>query len=191
MDLDKLLDERTNRAEATLAAAVRLDLHCFLGAQVEGRMRARPHFLRKTPRDLLIEIRKALERHVDTAAEDLMKAAWDLRVFLGATTRTAAEEQQALADAVGARALKIARSILVTSFFPGDGVPDGPASDVVDASPKYALPYAPTPALAWAWATVRELDRVRFALAAAKGGPVADSYELRRHLPEALPAQTW
>lgn len=191
MDLDALLDERTSKAEAALAAAIRLDLHAFLGEQVEHRMRTRPHFLKRTPRDLLVEIRKELDRNVERTTEDAMKAVTDLRVFLAANPKSNREEGEAMINAVSARAVKLARSILVTNFFPGDDVPDGPQSDVVDDSPRYKLDYTPTIPLVWAWTQVRELDRVRLAVDAAKGGPVADSYELRRHLPEALPKQQW
>jgi hypothetical protein len=170
---------------------VRLELQAFLGAEVEGRMRARPRFLRRTPRDLLVELRRELDDDVHRAADDALRAAGDLRAFFGGAGRTVAEEHQALVVVVEERAVALARAILRTSFFPGDDVGDGPDSDVVDAAPRFALRFVPSPALAWAWATVRELDRVRAAVAAARGGPVADGYELRRHLPEALPAQAW
>jgi hypothetical protein len=189
--LNALLDERTTNAEATLAAAIRLDLHTFLGIQIEARMRARPRFLGRTPRDLLVEIRKDLDVKVGKATEDLMKAMLDLRMFLAANPKPNREEGEAVINAVSERAIKLARGMLVGNFFPGDDVPDDAKSDVVDDAPKYQLDYTPTVPLIWAWTQVRELDRVRIALDAARGGKVADSYELRRHLPEALPEQTW
>jgi hypothetical protein len=175
-----LLDERAAESSKLLDGAIRLDFRSFLGRQLEDRLRARPNFLARTPTVTRISWRKAVNAEADRAAEKMAQPVRDLRVFLGASPRSEAEETAALAKTLG-EIVEVARRMLIEGCFPGDDKADRADVTQVDLDAEWALAYAPSPPVVWAWRQVRELDEVRNQLA---DDPNADTFEIRWHLPE-------
>lgn len=183
---EDILAARTAAAEALLTDALRVEIAAFVSRQVEERLRARPHFFARTPNVAMVGIRRDLERHTAALVERAAAPVLDLRVFLGATAHSEAEEAQALANGL-AFVVKEVREVLNNWVFPGDSRPDRADDTAVDLDAEWTVRFVPSPNLMWAWRKVRALDTARNQLADAPAGqPAQPTTELRLYLPEAL-----
>jgi hypothetical protein len=117
------------------------------------------------------------------AAEILDRQVSDLRVYYGAESRTADEEDRGFAKTVREAAHEVTERLMGEMAFPGDDKPDPPLSPGVDLDAVYQLDFQPAVSLVWAGRQVRELDTVRNQL--ADGAP--PTFETRWHLPELTP----
>jgi hypothetical protein len=182
-EIQRLLEQRTRVAEGMLREAVRLEVTCFMNRHVEDRLRARPHFVARTPRIALIQMRLQLERETENVTSEAMKGIAGLRAEvvgdvldgdrLGKTVRGVLE---------GATT-----DVLLHWFFPGDSFPDDPTNTAVDLDAQFDLGYEPSPALLWAWRRVRSLDAARRHVTAAGDTPLQPTFEVRVLIAEALP----
>jgi hypothetical protein len=189
-DAMEVLAARTELASRRLREALRVELAWFLGDAVERRLRARPNFLSRTPQRPLAVLRARVDDDADKVCASLDQQVTDLRVYYGAESRTADEEDRGFAKTVREAVVGIANRVLSELAFPGDDKPDRADVTQVDLDAEYKLDYTPSPAVMWAWRVVRELDGVRNALADAKGkSPAPATFELRWHLPELPPAK--
>ncbi|HVV85342.1 MAG TPA: hypothetical protein VHE35_19905 [Kofleriaceae bacterium] len=180
------LDARSESAWRRLATAIRLDLNRFITAEVEQRLRARPNFFARMPQTPLIGLRGRVDEEAAKAAAALDQPVTDLRVYYGAESRSADEEDRGFVKTVGERAVEVTERLLMELAFPGDDKPDPVASPGVDLDATYKLAFEPSTSLVWAWRQVRELDTVRNQL--ADGAP--PSFETRWHFPELPRAAT-
>jgi hypothetical protein len=178
------LDARSESAWRRLAMALRLDLNRFLSTEVEARLRRRPNFFGRMPLRPLVGLRGRVDEEALKAAETLDRQVSDLRVYYGAETRGADEEDRGFTKTVREAAHEVAERLLGEMAFPGDDKPDPPESPGVDLDAVYALDYQPSSSLLWAWRQVRELDTVRNQLADGK----AATFETRWHFPESTPS---
>lgn len=175
-----VLVARIDEAEARLAAAIRLDFQRWLAEAVEGRLRARPHFLARTPRDALVLIRKAVDEEADRAAASAAEQVRDLRVWYSASPAGEADEIAGLRKTIS-DIVEVARRLLSEWCFPGDDKPDRADVTQVDLDAEYKLAYEPSETVLWAFRQARELDGVRNQLVE---DPAADGFTVRYHLPE-------
>ena len=174
------LDARSESAWRRLSMALRLDLNRFLSSEVEQRLRARPNFFGRMPVQPLIGLRGRVDDEAIAAAGVLEPKVADLRVYYGAESRSAEEEDRGFTKTVKEAAHEVAERLMGEMAFPGDDKPDPAQSPGVDLDAAYKLDYQPSSSLLWAWRQVRELDTVRNQL--ADGG--AATFETRWHLPE-------
>lgn len=177
------LDARLEGAARRLAVAVRLDLNRFLSEAVEGRLRARPNFLARTPQRPLIGLRGRVDGDAEQAAAALERPIADLRVYYGAESRTPEEEDRGFVKTLAEVAVGAAQRLLSELAFPGDDKPDRADVKQVDLDATYQLAFTPSATTVWAWRQVRELDTVRNQLADG----AAASFERSWHLPEHAP----
>ena len=174
------LDARHDSASRRLAVAVRLDLNRFVSTAIEDRLRARPSFFARLAAGSRQALRDRVDRDAAAAADDLAQPIADLRVYYGAETRTVEAEDRGFAGTIAETAQAVAARLLGELAFPADATPDHAGDAAVDLAATYALAFAPSTSLMWAWRQVRELDKVRNQL--ADGAP--PSFETAWHLPE-------
>lgn len=182
-DQQRALGERHQLAVERLRDALALEVTRFVTGEVERRLRARPNFFGRMKPNIVASLRRRVDHDSLAAVAALAQPITDLRVYYGAETRTADEEERGFAKTVGEAADKLARRLLGELAFPGDDKPDRADVTSVDPDAEYQLAFAPSPTLVWAWRRVRELDTVRNRL--ADGDPAAaTAFEVRWHLPE-------
>lgn len=178
------LDARSESAWRRLAMALRLDLNRFLASEVEQRLRARPNFFGRMPLVPLAGLRGRVDGEAMKTAETLDRQVSDLRVYYGAESRSADEEDRGFTKTVREAAHEVAERLMGEMAFPGDDKPDPPQSPGVDLDATYKLDYQPSSSLLWAWRQVRELDTVRNQLADG----ATPTFETRWHFPELTPS---
>lgn len=183
-DEQAALAARHQFAVERLRDALRVEVARFVGTEVERRLRARPHFFGRMKPGPRASLRRRVDAEADQAVATLAQPVTDLRVYYGAEARTADEEDAGFAKTVGEAATGVARRLLSELAFPGDDKPDRADVTAVDLDAEYALTFAASPSLLWAWRRVRELDGVRNMLA---DGVDDESFEIRWHLPEHAP----
>lgn len=176
-----ILAARTAAAAARLRDALHADVARFLGQQIEDRLRARPHFFARTPPSALAMLRQSIDDDAQRVARALEPKVADLRIYYGASPRSAAEEERAFTRTVADDAEAIVQRLLAELAFPGDDKPDLAEVTQIDLDASYRVAFTPSPSLTWAWNQVRALDRVRDQPADAVD---ASAFEPRWHLPE-------
>lgn len=179
-DQQRALGERHQVAVARLRDALGLELARFVTGEVEKRLRARPNFFGRMKPAIVASLRGRVDSEPLALVASLAKPITDLRVYYGAEARSADEEDRGFAKTVGEAADGLARRLLGELAFPGDDKPDRADVTSVDLDAEYQVRFEPSPALLWAWRSVRELDGVRNRLADG----AAAGFELRWHLPE-------
>ena len=184
--VDQILAARTQAAEALLRDAVRVEVVAFVSRQLEERLRARPHFLGRTPQVALYNMRLELEREGPRLAAQTSGRLDDLRAFVGAAPRSETEESEAVAKVLSF-VVEAVQELLTIWCFPGDNRPDRGDQSGVDLDAQYRLTFTPSANLLFAWRKVRALDTVRNQLADAAGRDVPHTLEMKLYLPEALP----
>jgi hypothetical protein len=182
----EVLAARTNAASQRLRDALRVEIAWFLGDAVERRLRARPNFMARTPQRPLAVLRARVDDDAEKVAASLDEQVTDLRIYYGAESRTADEEDRGFAKTVREAVVGIANRVLSELAFPGDDKADRADVTQVDLDATYKLDYTPSPAVMWAWRVVRELDGVRNVLVDSKGA-APQTFEIRWHLPERTP----
>jgi len=175
------LTARHQIAVERLRDALRVEVAAFVSAEVERRLRARPHFFGRMAAGPRASLRTRVDADSDRAVAALAQPIADLRIYYGAETRPAAEEDAGFAKTVTEAAHAATRRLLGELAFPGDDKPDRADVTAVDLDAEYQLAFAPSAVLLAAWRAVRALDGVRNLLA---DGAATDSFELRWHLPE-------
>jgi len=182
-ELGPVYEARRATTLELLRAAVTADTARFLQGEVEARMRARPHFLARTPVQALVQLRRRLDEETATFAEAAFGRLVDLNAWYAGGEPAEAEEGvavgRALADLAG-----LTHRVLATYGFPGDARADDAGDRSLDVAPEYELTYEPAPQVLWAWRQLRGLET---AIRAAERDPGRPTLELRLHLPEALP----
>lgn len=190
--------EQSPRSEAEVAAltarhqvaverlrdALRVEVAVFVGAEVERRLRARPHFFGRMAAGPLASLRSRVDGDAERVVAELARPLADLRIYYGAETRGADEEDAGFAKTVTEAVHAATRRLLGELAFPGDDKPDRADVTTVDLDASYQLAFAPSPVLRACWRRVRVLDGIRNLLA---DGGVDDGFDLRWQLPERAP----
>ena len=184
-----VVDRRIAAAETLFAEALRVDVHRFVLGEAEARLRARPSFLASTAPQVLVQLRRRLEREAAELVERAGPKLHDLRVFYGVTPADEATEADALRRVL-AEVVDVTRKTLRDYFVPGDDKPDDPDDTTVDLAREYSLSYEPSDLVLWAWRQLRGVDTARNQLADAGASAPKPTFELRFFLPEALPPAT-
>jgi hypothetical protein len=181
-----LLAARTAVASRRLRDAVAVDISQFVVSEVERRLRSRPNFLARTPSVALASLRRRVDDDSAHALERLAQPIADLRIYYGASDRSAADEDAGFAKTLTEATIAVANRLLSELAFPGDDKPDLPDITTIDLDAEYELRFVPAPSVMWSWRQLRILDTVRNQLVDGKG--VADlSFDLRWQVPEHIP----
>jgi hypothetical protein len=162
---------------------VTADAASFLQGEVEARMRTRPRFLARTPVQALVQLRRRLDEETASFAEAALGRLVDLNAWYAGAVPAEAEEAAAVTRAL-ADLTDLTHRVLATYGFPGDARSDDADDGSLDVAPSYELDYEPAPQVLWAWRQLRSLET---AVRAAERNPTPPTFELRFHLPEALP----
>lgn len=179
------LTARHQVAVERLRDALRVEVACFVGAEVERRLRARPHFFGRMAAGPRASLRTRIDADSDRVVAELARPLADLRVYYGAEARDASEEDAGFTKTVTEAVHAATRRLLGELAFPGDDKPDRADLTSVDLDAEYQLGFTPSAVLLASWRGVRALDGIRNLLA---DGAVVDSFELRWHLPERAPS---
>ena len=185
-DIETTVEQRIAAAEGLLSDALRVEIAAFVGKHIEERLRARPHFLGRTPHIALQQMRVEIDQLSVRLAERAEQPVRDLRAFLGGSSYSEAEEAQALVSALSF-VVDATRALLTTWVFPADHRLDRAEDTGVDLDAEYHVQLALSSNFAWAWRNVRGIDKARNEVADAGGKPVPRTFEIRCWLPEALP----
>jgi hypothetical protein len=184
-ELLALLDERIAMAGSYLYDALRVDLGRYVSRQLEDRLRARPHFLARTPPEELRLMRRRFEEGIGELVETVGHPVNDLRHKFAAAPRDEKIEAEALTTAVGELVVAAMRTLLELHGFPSDRAPDREGDAPEEGGREYQLSWIPSPPVLWAWREVCAMGQLRARLESAGTPAIAPDFALRFYLPEA------
>ena len=112
------LTARHQIAVERLRDALRVEVAAFVSAEVERRLRARPHFFGRMAAGPRASLRTRVDADSDRAVAALAQPIADLRIYYGAESRAAAEEDAGFTKTVTEAAHAATRRLLGELAFP-------------------------------------------------------------------------